>query len=55
MKFGTDEQKEKWIRPFVSGDKVGCFALSEPGDTKLASFQRQGQICPHLLEGMEVF
>lgn len=31
-KFGTDVQKEKYIRPFVNGDKVGCFALSEPGN-----------------------
>ncbi|XP_028400284.1 short-chain specific acyl-CoA dehydrogenase, mitochondrial-like [Dendronephthya gigantea] len=30
MKFGTDEQKERWIRPFVTGERVGCFALSEP-------------------------
>lgn len=31
MKFGNEEQKEKWIKPFVTGEKVGCFALSEPG------------------------
>ncbi|XP_046841124.1 short-chain specific acyl-CoA dehydrogenase, mitochondrial-like [Xenia sp. Carnegie-2017] len=30
MKFGNEEQKEKWIKPFVTGEKVGCFALSEP-------------------------
>ena len=31
LKYGTEEQKEEFIRPFVSGDKIGCFALSEPG------------------------
>lgn len=31
-KFGNNKQKEKYIAPFVSGDKVGCFALSEPGN-----------------------
>ncbi|KAJ8982574.1 hypothetical protein NQ317_005045 [Molorchus minor] len=31
-KWGTPEQKEKFIRPFTDGDKVGCFALSEPGN-----------------------
>ncbi|XP_053974394.1 short-chain specific acyl-CoA dehydrogenase, mitochondrial isoform X1 [Hylaeus volcanicus] len=31
-KFGTKEQKEKYISPFVTGTKVGCFALSEPGN-----------------------
>jgi Acyl-CoA dehydrogenases len=30
-KFGTDKQKEEFIRPFTTGERVGCFALSEPG------------------------
>lgn len=28
--FGNNEQKEKYIVPYLNGDKVGCFALSEP-------------------------
>ncbi|XP_015733452.1 short-chain specific acyl-CoA dehydrogenase, mitochondrial isoform X3 [Coturnix japonica] len=32
LKFGSEEQKHKWISPFTSGDKIGCFALSEPGN-----------------------
>uniref|UniRef100_A0A8C3LJP3 Short-chain specific acyl-CoA dehydrogenase, mitochondrial n=1 Tax=Chrysolophus pictus TaxID=9089 RepID=A0A8C3LJP3_CHRPC len=32
LKFGSEEQKRKWISPFTSGDKIGCFALSEPGN-----------------------
>ncbi|XP_071448455.1 short-chain specific acyl-CoA dehydrogenase, mitochondrial [Hetaerina americana] len=32
QKFGTKEQKEKFVRPFTNGDRVGCFALSEPGN-----------------------
>ena len=31
-KFGTDEQKSKWLTPFASGKKLGCFGLSEPGN-----------------------
>lgn len=31
LKFGTEEQKQQWISPFTTGEKVGCFALSEPG------------------------
>lgn len=31
LKFGTEEQKKQWITPFTTGEKVGCFALSEPG------------------------
>ncbi|MEW5850822.1 MAG: acyl-CoA dehydrogenase [Myxococcota bacterium] len=32
LKFGTKEQKERWLRPFATGKKLGCFALSEPGN-----------------------
>uniref|UniRef100_A0A8C6U5M3 Short-chain specific acyl-CoA dehydrogenase, mitochondrial n=1 Tax=Neogobius melanostomus TaxID=47308 RepID=A0A8C6U5M3_9GOBI len=32
LKFGTEEQKNEWITPFSTGEKVGCFALSEPGN-----------------------
>lgn len=28
---GTDEQKEKYLRPILSGEKKLCFALTEPG------------------------
>jgi butyryl-CoA dehydrogenase len=30
LHFGTDEQKETFLRPFASGAKLGCFALTEP-------------------------
>jgi len=30
VKFGTDAQKEKWLKPFASGQKLGCFGLTEP-------------------------
>jgi alkylation response protein AidB-like acyl-CoA dehydrogenase len=29
--FGNDFQKEKYLKPLASGQKLGCFALSEPG------------------------
>ncbi|KAL4142842.1 hypothetical protein QTP88_005236 [Uroleucon formosanum] len=31
-KFGNDQQKEEFIRPFTNGGKIGCFGLSEPGN-----------------------
>lgn len=31
-KFGNDSQKKKYISEFTNGDKIGCFALSEPGN-----------------------
>lgn len=27
---GTDEQKEKFLRPLISGEKIGAFSLTEP-------------------------
>ncbi len=29
--YGTDAQKEKWLKPLAKGEKLGAFALSEPG------------------------
>ncbi len=29
-KFGTEEQKQRWLVPLASGKLLGCFALSEP-------------------------
>ena len=29
--FGNDHQKEKFLKPLAQGQKLGCFALSEPG------------------------
>ncbi|MBU6375408.1 MAG: acyl-CoA dehydrogenase family protein [Bdellovibrionales bacterium] len=30
-KFGSDDQKKKFLAPLARGEKLGCFALSEPG------------------------
>src|SRR5918996_5614618 len=29
--FGTEDQKQRWLRPLASGEKIGAFALTEPG------------------------
>lgn len=29
---GTQKQKDTFVQPFSEGDKIGCFALSEPGN-----------------------
>jgi len=31
LRMGTDEQREQWLKPLASGQKLGCFCLSEPG------------------------
>ena len=39
-KWGTDEQKERFLKPLASGQKLGCFALSEPEAGSDATHQR---------------
>jgi len=29
-RFGTDEQKKKFLEPYARGEKIGCYALTEP-------------------------
>ncbi len=29
--FGSEEQKQEFLTPLASGEKLGCFALTEPG------------------------
>jgi len=39
-RFGTDAQKEQWLKPLASGKLLGCFALSEPEAGSDAAAQR---------------
>ncbi|KAA3616424.1 MAG: acyl-CoA dehydrogenase [Calditrichaeota bacterium] len=36
-KYGTEEQKEKYLRPLAAGEKLGAFCLSEPATGSDAS------------------
>jgi alkylation response protein AidB-like acyl-CoA dehydrogenase len=29
-KYGSDSQKEEWLKPLAKGQKLGCFCLTEP-------------------------
>jgi len=40
LKFGNDEQKERWLKPFARGEKIGCFGLTEPQAGSDAAEQR---------------
>jgi butyryl-CoA dehydrogenase len=39
-KYATDEQKERFLRPFATGEKLGCFGLTEPQAGSDAAEQR---------------
>ena len=30
LRFGTEEQKKKWLPPLARGEKISCFAITEP-------------------------
>src|SRR6476661_6483895 len=39
-KYGSEEQKEKYLKPLASGEKIGAFCLSEPEAGSDATSQR---------------
>jgi butyryl-CoA dehydrogenase len=56
--FGTDEQKDRFLKPLASGEKLGCFALTEPGaGSDVASLRstarRDGS--DYVIDGSKVF
>lgn len=59
LKYHANEgQAEKFIRPFVTGDKIGCFGLSEPGngsDAGAASTVAKGNGDKFVLNGTKAW
>ena len=49
MTYGTPEQKEKYVKPLATGEKLGAFGLTEPG----AGTDAQGQQTKAVLDGDE--
>ena len=58
--FGTDEQKEKFLRPCIDGSATGCFGLTEPNaGSDAAGQQTQAVYDPdtdeYIINGGKVF
>lgn len=49
LTYGTQEQKEKYVKPLASGEKLGAFGLTEPG----AGTDAQGCQTKAVLDGDE--
>ncbi|MDI6775378.1 MAG: acyl-CoA dehydrogenase [Verrucomicrobiota bacterium] len=57
-KYGTDEQKERFLRPLASGKKLGALAMTEPGagtDLGAASLAAAKDGDCYVLNGAKVF
>jgi butyryl-CoA dehydrogenase len=57
-KFGTPEQKQRFLAPYASGQKLGCFSLTEPEAGSDATNQnvlarREGD--QYVIDGRKVF
>ena len=58
MTFGTEEQKEKYLKPLASGQKLGAIALTEPSAGTDASMQKSTAVLDgdhYILNGNKVF
>ena len=58
MKFGTEEQKAKYLAPLAAGEKLGAFALTEPSAGTDASMQKSTAVLDgdhYVLNGSKIF
>ncbi|MBO6061053.1 MAG: acyl-CoA dehydrogenase [Clostridia bacterium] len=58
LKFGTPAQKEEYLKPLASGEKLGAFALTEPGaGTDAAGVQTKAVLEgeQYVLNGSKIF
>lgn len=56
--FGTEEQKQKYLIPLASGEKLGAFGLTEPGAGTDASGQKTTAVLEgdhYVLNGSKIF
>lgn len=57
-KFGTEAQKEKYLKPLASGEKLGAFGLTEPSAGTDASLQKTTAVLEgdhYVLNGSKIF
>ncbi len=58
LKWANEEQKQQFLKPLASGEKLGCFALTEPGAgsdaaSLITSARRDGD--DYVINGNKVF
>ncbi len=58
LQYGTEEQKKKYLSPLASGEKIGCFLLTEPEAGSdpagmLTGYRKEGNA--FVLRGTKIF
>ncbi|MEG1930018.1 MAG: acyl-CoA dehydrogenase [Anaerovorax sp.] len=56
--YGTEEQKQKFLRPLVDGSKIGCFGLTEPNAGSDAAGQQTKAVLDgdhYIINGTKIF
>lgn len=56
--YGSEEQKQKFLRPLVDGSKIGCFSLTEPNAGSDASGLQTSAVLDgdaYVINGAKVF
>lgn len=58
-RFGSDDQKERFLKPLCSGDKIAALAMTEPGAgadlAGIRSFARKDENGDYILNGSKTF
>ncbi|MED3646454.1 acyl-CoA dehydrogenase [Halalkalibacterium halodurans] len=57
-KFGTEEQKQKFLRPMAEGKKIGAYGLTEPGSGSDAANMKTTAVLEgddYILNGSKIF
>ena len=58
LKFGTEEQKQKYLVPLAKGEHIGAFGLTEPNAGTDASMQQTTAVLDgdaYVLNGSKIF
>ena len=58
LAFGTDTQREHYLRPLARGDWLGCFCLTEPqagSDASAITMRAEKRVDHYLLNGVKQF
>src|SRR5271165_1414885 len=57
-RYGTADQKKKFLEPFARGEKIGCYALTEPqAGSNAAALQTKAVLCgdKYILNGTKAW